>query len=64
MNVIEYSAHREDGPIELSNNECLGVSGGMAFLPAIAVGVAGFALFSAAEKAGESMGRAFYKATH
>lgn len=50
--------------VELDREQCLEVTGGIAFLPAVGVGVAVCGLFSAAEKVGESMGRAYYRATH
>lgn len=52
------------GMIELNSEKCNEVSGGIGFLPAVGVGVAVCGLFSSAEKVGESMGRAYYRATH
>ncbi|UUZ51127.1 hypothetical protein LP420_17260 [Massilia sp. B-10] len=43
--------------VELNNEQCQEISGGMAFVPAAAIAVAALSLFSAAEKVGDSMGR-------
>lgn len=64
MNMSKLSAPDQDCLVELSNEQCLEISGGMAFLPAAAVAMAGLSLFAAAEKVGDSMGRAYYRATH
>jgi hypothetical protein len=64
MNASRLSAPNQACMVELSHEECQEISGGMAFLPAAAVAMAGLSLFAAAEKVGDSMGRAYYKATH
>lgn len=60
-NCVKFESHEF---YELNELECQQVGGAMAFLPAVGVAAAGLALFSAAEKVGESVGRALYKATH
>ena len=64
MNDALSAELSQGGMIERNSEQCLEVGGGIAFLPAVAVGVAVCSLFSAAEKMGESMGRAYYRATH
>lgn len=64
MNNALSAELNQGGMIELDSRQCLEVAGGIAFLPAVGVGVAVCGLFSAAEKVGESMGRAYYRATH
>lgn len=49
---------------ELDNHEIDLISGGLGFLPAAAIVVAGLAVFNGSYKAGHAMGRAIYLMTH
>lgn len=50
--------------VELDGNEIQQVSGGLAFLLAVAGVTAAVLLFNACEAAGEKIGQAAYNATH
>lgn len=64
LNMANCIRHETHEFRELNELECQQVSGAIAFLPAVGLAAAGLALFSASEKVGESLGKAFYKAIH